>query len=78
VTSLESKYLHAFWCPIGTTHRPVQGGHGAPAIFEDAIPTADLAFTMVLATAAAEEYGLLRLYNGYHFRAAIDAGAELA
>lgn len=68
-----------------------QACHGAAAIFEDAFGTADIAFTMDSATApdegpatrsydniheAAEDCGLSRLYNGYHFRFAIDAGAE--
>ncbi len=64
---------------------------GAAAIFEDAFGTADLRFTMDSATApeqgpatrsydnihaAAEDCGLSRLYNGFHFRFAIDAGAQ--
>jgi hypothetical protein len=68
-----------------------QACHGAAAIFEETFGTADLAFTMDSATApeegpatrsfesihdAAEECGMSRLYNGYHFRAAIEAGAE--
>jgi hypothetical protein len=68
-----------------------QACHGAAAIFEETFGTADLAFTMDSATApeegpatrsfdnihdAAEECGMSRLYNGFHFRAAIEAGAE--
>jgi hypothetical protein len=68
-----------------------QACHGAAAIFEEVFGTADFAFTMDSATApeegpatrtfesiheAAEECGMSRLDNGYHFRAAIEAGAE--
>jgi hypothetical protein len=68
-----------------------QACHGAAAIFEDTFGTSEIAFTMDSLTApeqgpatrsyedihdAAEDCGLSRLYNGYHFRFAIDAGAR--